>query len=164
MINLRSSKLFLKIDILGRWYGVLMEAVLPTEEMSLARDMAVPIDCGANLADILNNALPPDKRSHDKDKPLSDSSVSLDVFFLFFSFFLFKKIFFLIFILFIDLQISQERIYLIKLIAFCFVMDSFTLNIKDSQCTCLILKITVISRLNCRMEAVKSQNPLAPVV
>jgi len=70
--------LFLKIDILGRWYGVLMEAVLPTEEMSLARDMAVPIDCGANLADILSNALPPDKRSHDKDKPLSDSSVSLD--------------------------------------------------------------------------------------
>jgi len=63
---------------LGRWYGVLMEAVLPTEEMSLARDMAVPIDCGANLADILSNALPPDKRSHDKDKPLSDSSVSLD--------------------------------------------------------------------------------------
>lgn len=55
-----------------------MEAVLPTEEMSLARDMAVPIDCGANLADILSNALPPDKRSHDKDKPLSDSSVSLD--------------------------------------------------------------------------------------
>jgi len=53
-----------------------MEAVLPTEEMSLARDMAVPIDCGANLADILSNALPPDKRSHDKDKPLSDSSVS----------------------------------------------------------------------------------------
>ncbi|KAL2740214.1 putative E3 ubiquitin-protein ligase UNKL isoform X3 [Vespula squamosa] len=42
--------------------------------MSLARDMAVPIDCGTNLADILNNALPPDKRSHDKDKPLSDSS------------------------------------------------------------------------------------------
>ncbi|XP_067208205.1 RING finger protein unkempt isoform X8 [Linepithema humile] len=48
--------------------------LLPTEEMSLARDMAVPIDCGANLADILSNALPPDKRSHDKDKPLSDSS------------------------------------------------------------------------------------------
>ncbi|XP_077259899.1 RING finger protein unk isoform X7 [Temnothorax americanus] len=44
------------------------------QEMSLARDMAVPIDCGANLADILSNALPPDKRSHDKDKPLSDSS------------------------------------------------------------------------------------------
>ncbi|XP_071637045.1 RING finger protein unkempt isoform X16 [Temnothorax longispinosus] len=48
--------------------------LLSTEEMSLARDMAVPIDCGANLADILSNALPPDKRSHDKDKPLSDSS------------------------------------------------------------------------------------------
>lgn len=45
--------------------------------MSLARDMAVPIDCGTNLADILSNALPPDKRSHEKDKPLSDSSVSL---------------------------------------------------------------------------------------
>lgn len=69
--------MFLKIDILGRWYGVLMEAVLPTEEMSLARDMAVPIDCGANLADILSNALPPDKRAHDKDKQLSDSSVSI---------------------------------------------------------------------------------------
>ena len=39
--------------------------------------MAVPIDCGTNLADILSNALPPDKRSHEKDKPLSDSSVSL---------------------------------------------------------------------------------------
>jgi len=75
--------LFLKIDILGRWYGVLMEAVLPTEEMSLARDMAVPIDCGANLADILSNALPPDKRSHDKDKPLSDSSVSFWFFLIF---------------------------------------------------------------------------------
>lgn len=49
---------------------------MPTEEMSLARDMAVPIDCGANLAEILSNALPPDKRGHDKDKPLSDSSVS----------------------------------------------------------------------------------------
>ncbi|XP_076641105.1 RING finger protein unk isoform X9 [Halictus rubicundus] len=48
--------------------------LLPTEEMSLARDMAVPIDCGTNLADILSNALPPDKRSHEKDKPLSDSS------------------------------------------------------------------------------------------
>ncbi|XP_032672983.1 RING finger protein unkempt isoform X9 [Odontomachus brunneus] len=48
--------------------------LLPTEEMSLARDMAVPIDCGANLAEILSNALPPDKRGHDKDKPLSDSS------------------------------------------------------------------------------------------
>ncbi|XP_014470157.1 PREDICTED: RING finger protein unkempt isoform X7 [Dinoponera quadriceps] len=48
--------------------------LLPTEEMSLARDMAVPIDCGANLAEILSNALPPDKRAHDKDKPLSDSS------------------------------------------------------------------------------------------
>lgn len=44
--------------------------------MSLARDMAVPIDCGTNLADLLSNALPPDKRSHDKDKPHSDSSVS----------------------------------------------------------------------------------------
>lgn len=75
--------MYLKIDILGRWYGVLMEAVLPTEEMSLARDMAVPIDCGANLADILSNALPPDKRSHDKDKQLSDSSVSfLSIFFM----------------------------------------------------------------------------------
>ncbi|XP_076626225.1 RING finger protein unk isoform X8 [Colletes latitarsis] len=48
--------------------------LLPTEEMSLARDMAVPIDCGTNLADILSNALPPDKRTHEKDKPLSDSS------------------------------------------------------------------------------------------
>ncbi|XP_048268150.1 RING finger protein unkempt isoform X5 [Bombus affinis] len=48
--------------------------LLPTEEMSLARDMAVPIDCGTNLADILSNALPPDKRSHEKDKQLSDSS------------------------------------------------------------------------------------------
>ncbi|XP_017884832.1 RING finger protein unkempt isoform X7 [Ceratina calcarata] len=48
--------------------------LLPTEEMSLARDMAVPIDCGTNLADILNNALSPDKRTHEKEKPLSDSS------------------------------------------------------------------------------------------
>ncbi|XP_043485033.1 RING finger protein unkempt homolog isoform X4 [Leptopilina heterotoma] len=48
--------------------------LLPTEEMSLARDIPVPIDCGTNLADILSNALPPDKRSHDKDKTLSDSS------------------------------------------------------------------------------------------
>lgn len=77
MLNLSRLNCFSTFDILGRWYGVLMEAVLPTEEMSLARDMAVPIDCGANLADILSNALPPDKRSHDKDKPLSDSSVSL---------------------------------------------------------------------------------------
>lgn len=49
---------------------------MPTEEMSLARDIPVPIDCGTNLADILSNALPPDKRAHDKDKTLSDSSVS----------------------------------------------------------------------------------------
>ncbi|XP_074099054.1 RING finger protein unk isoform X10 [Cotesia typhae] len=48
--------------------------LLPTEDMGLARDMAVPIDCGTNLADLLSNALPPDKRSHDKDKQLSDSS------------------------------------------------------------------------------------------
>ncbi|XP_033213614.1 RING finger protein unkempt homolog isoform X5 [Belonocnema kinseyi] len=48
--------------------------LLPTEEMSLARDIPVPIDCGTNLADILSSALPPDKRTHDKDKPLSDSS------------------------------------------------------------------------------------------
>lgn len=57
-------------------------AVLPTEEMSLARDMAVPIDCGTNLADILSNALPPDKRGHEKDKPLSDSSVSFSFIFI----------------------------------------------------------------------------------
>ncbi|XP_044589560.1 RING finger protein unkempt isoform X8 [Cotesia glomerata] len=44
------------------------------QDMGLARDMAVPIDCGTNLADLLSNALPPDKRSHDKDKQLSDSS------------------------------------------------------------------------------------------
>ncbi|XP_034935053.1 RING finger protein unkempt isoform X7 [Chelonus insularis] len=44
--------------------------LVPTEEMSLP----VPFDCGTNLADILSNALPPDKRSHDKDKQLSDSS------------------------------------------------------------------------------------------
>ncbi|XP_033213615.1 putative E3 ubiquitin-protein ligase UNKL isoform X6 [Belonocnema kinseyi] len=44
------------------------------QEMSLARDIPVPIDCGTNLADILSSALPPDKRTHDKDKPLSDSS------------------------------------------------------------------------------------------
>ncbi|XP_015590748.1 putative E3 ubiquitin-protein ligase UNKL isoform X8 [Cephus cinctus] len=50
--------------------------LLPTEEMSLARDMAVPIECGTNLADLLSNALPPDKRSHEKDKPLSDSSLA----------------------------------------------------------------------------------------
>lgn len=56
-------------------------AVLPTEDMGLARDMAVPIDCGTNLADLLSNALPPDKRSHDKDKQLSDSSVSFYIFF-----------------------------------------------------------------------------------
>lgn len=49
-------------------------AVLPTEDMNLARDM--PIDCGNNLADLLSNALPPDKRSHDKDKQHNDSSVS----------------------------------------------------------------------------------------
>ncbi|XP_015117814.1 RING finger protein unkempt isoform X5 [Diachasma alloeum] len=48
--------------------------LLPTEEMSLARDMGVPLDCGTNLADILNSALPPDKRSMEKDKPQSDSS------------------------------------------------------------------------------------------
>ncbi|XP_014295439.1 RING finger protein unkempt isoform X1 [Microplitis demolitor] len=48
--------------------------LLPTEDMGLARDMAVPIDCGTNLADLLSNALPPDKRSLDKDKQLSDSS------------------------------------------------------------------------------------------
>lgn len=60
-------------------------AVLPTEEMSLARDMAVTIDCGTNLADLLSNALPPDKRAHDKDKPLSDSSVSLNFIFQHFS-------------------------------------------------------------------------------
>ncbi|XP_015590749.1 putative E3 ubiquitin-protein ligase UNKL isoform X9 [Cephus cinctus] len=46
------------------------------QEMSLARDMAVPIECGTNLADLLSNALPPDKRSHEKDKPLSDSSLA----------------------------------------------------------------------------------------
>ncbi|XP_033213613.1 putative E3 ubiquitin-protein ligase UNKL isoform X4 [Belonocnema kinseyi] len=50
--------------------------LLPTEEMSLARDIPVPIDCGTNLADILSSALPPDKRTHDKDKPLSDSSLA----------------------------------------------------------------------------------------
>ena len=46
--------------------------------MSLARDLgAVPLDCGgANLADLLSSALPLDKRSQDKDKGLSDSSVS----------------------------------------------------------------------------------------
>ncbi|XP_053596460.1 RING finger protein unkempt isoform X6 [Microplitis demolitor] len=44
------------------------------QDMGLARDMAVPIDCGTNLADLLSNALPPDKRSLDKDKQLSDSS------------------------------------------------------------------------------------------
>ncbi|XP_074099046.1 RING finger protein unk isoform X3 [Cotesia typhae] len=50
------------------------EFTLINQDMGLARDMAVPIDCGTNLADLLSNALPPDKRSHDKDKQLSDSS------------------------------------------------------------------------------------------
>lgn len=51
--------------------------MLPTEEMSLARDLVgIPLDCGTNLVDLLSNALPPDKRSHDKDKTLGDSSVS----------------------------------------------------------------------------------------
>lgn len=38
--------------------------------------MAVPLDC-TNLVDLLSNALPPDKRSHDKDKTLSDSSLAI---------------------------------------------------------------------------------------
>ncbi|XP_034935015.1 RING finger protein unkempt isoform X2 [Chelonus insularis] len=46
------------------------EFTMINQEMSLP----VPFDCGTNLADILSNALPPDKRSHDKDKQLSDSS------------------------------------------------------------------------------------------
>ncbi|XP_014295441.1 RING finger protein unkempt isoform X2 [Microplitis demolitor] len=50
------------------------EFTLINQDMGLARDMAVPIDCGTNLADLLSNALPPDKRSLDKDKQLSDSS------------------------------------------------------------------------------------------
>ncbi|XP_011298449.1 RING finger protein unkempt isoform X4 [Fopius arisanus] len=48
--------------------------LLSTDEMSLARDLAAPLDCGTNLADILNSALPPDKRSMEKEKPQSDSS------------------------------------------------------------------------------------------
>lgn len=78
MINLARQNCFSKLIYIGTLVWCVDGAVLPTEEMSLARDMAVPIDCGANLADILSNALPPDKRSHDKDKPLSDSSVSSD--------------------------------------------------------------------------------------
>ncbi|KAK0169931.1 hypothetical protein PV328_010559 [Microctonus aethiopoides] len=48
------------------------EFALINQDMNLARDM--PIDCGNNLADLLSNALPPDKRSHDKDKQHNDSS------------------------------------------------------------------------------------------
>ncbi|XP_046622968.1 putative E3 ubiquitin-protein ligase UNKL isoform X4 [Neodiprion virginianus] len=47
--------------------------LLPTEEMSLARDMAVPLD-GTNIADLISSVLTPDKKLHDKDKPPSDSS------------------------------------------------------------------------------------------
>lgn len=86
---------------------------MPTEEMSLARDIPVPIDCGTNLADILSNALPPDKRSHDKDKTLSDSSVSFfpdttfslsqNQYFFIFNFTLFKIIFSKIYFMFLKL-------------------------------------------------------------
>ncbi|XP_011503191.1 PREDICTED: RING finger protein unkempt homolog [Ceratosolen solmsi marchali] len=51
--------------------------LLPTEEMNLARDLvSVPLDC-TNLVDLLSNALPSDKRSHDKDKTLSDSNLTI---------------------------------------------------------------------------------------
>lgn len=43
--------------------------------MSLAREMAVPLD-GTNIADLISSVLTPDKKLHDKDKPASDSSVS----------------------------------------------------------------------------------------
>lgn len=33
------------------------------------------LDCGTNLADILNNVLPPDKRAHEKEKTISDNNV-----------------------------------------------------------------------------------------
>lgn len=54
-------------------------AVLPTEEM--VNDM-VALDCSSNLLDLLRNALPPEKRTNDKDKTLSDSSVSYFLFYI----------------------------------------------------------------------------------
>lgn len=76
LINIISRKLL----ILSKYTNRMADGtVLPTEEMSLARDMAVPVDSGTNLADILSSALPPDKRLYDnKDKQHNDSSVSLN--------------------------------------------------------------------------------------
>lgn len=40
--------------------------------MSIARELAAPLDIGTNLADILSSALP----SHKRDQKSSESSVS----------------------------------------------------------------------------------------
>ncbi|XP_014213672.1 putative E3 ubiquitin-protein ligase UNKL isoform X2 [Copidosoma floridanum] len=54
-----------------------VDPVIPADDLSLAREvLSVSLDCGTNLVNLLSNALPSDKRNHDNDKTINDSSLA----------------------------------------------------------------------------------------
>ncbi|XP_049868778.1 putative E3 ubiquitin-protein ligase UNKL isoform X2 [Pectinophora gossypiella] len=48
------------------------------EDLSAARELTAPLECGANLADLLSSALPPDKKSADNAVSMLGNAISLE--------------------------------------------------------------------------------------
>ncbi|XP_053607396.1 putative E3 ubiquitin-protein ligase UNKL [Plodia interpunctella] len=48
------------------------------EDLSAARELAAPLECGTNLADLLSSALPPDKKSNDNSVSLLGNALNLE--------------------------------------------------------------------------------------